>query len=239
MPARQSHCAVVWWAFDIATLWAAFHAFGGDVPPWPVIMMSYFVGMIANTLPIPQSTLSLPSTSSSVRIAGPPLPFSAPQLTVALEPVATYGPRPGDAVAQATVTCDVSTPVRVVGSITQGGLTATHTYASGTDPAQWCHPDAPLLAFVPAVDVSGTGTFGPGPATVSVEVYALFGPGDEPATDAAPLDLVDQVALASSIGELLQDPAATGLRATILRAIVTRFWQDPVFRTYWISLFAS
>ncbi len=45
--------AVAWWAFDISTLWAAFHAFGGDVPPWPVIVMSYFVGMIANTLPIP------------------------------------------------------------------------------------------------------------------------------------------------------------------------------------------
>jgi len=43
---------VLWWAFDIATLWAAFHAFG-EAPPWAVIVMAYFVGMIANTLPIP------------------------------------------------------------------------------------------------------------------------------------------------------------------------------------------
>ena len=45
--------AVMWWGFDIATLWAAFHAFGGDTPPWSVIVMAYYVGMIANTLPIP------------------------------------------------------------------------------------------------------------------------------------------------------------------------------------------
>jgi uncharacterized protein (TIRG00374 family) len=44
--------AVIWWGFDIATLWAAFHAFGTP-PPWSVIVMAYFVGMIANTLPIP------------------------------------------------------------------------------------------------------------------------------------------------------------------------------------------
>jgi uncharacterized protein (TIRG00374 family) len=43
---------LAWWGFDIATLWAAFHAFG-DAPPWSVIVMGYFVGMIANTLPIP------------------------------------------------------------------------------------------------------------------------------------------------------------------------------------------
>jgi uncharacterized protein (TIRG00374 family) len=44
--------AVAWWGFDIATLWAAFHAFG-EPPAWSVIVMSYYVGMIANTLPIP------------------------------------------------------------------------------------------------------------------------------------------------------------------------------------------
>jgi uncharacterized protein (TIRG00374 family) len=43
---------VMWWGFDVATLWAAFHAFG-EAPPWAVIVMAYFVGMIANTLPIP------------------------------------------------------------------------------------------------------------------------------------------------------------------------------------------
>ena len=44
--------AIAWWGFDIAVLWACFHAFGGS-PPKAVIVMGYFVGMLANTLPLP------------------------------------------------------------------------------------------------------------------------------------------------------------------------------------------
>ena len=44
--------AVAWWGFDIAVLWAAFQAFGGT-PSVAVIVVSYFVGMVANTLPFP------------------------------------------------------------------------------------------------------------------------------------------------------------------------------------------
>jgi uncharacterized protein (TIRG00374 family) len=44
--------AIAWWGFDVATLWAAFHAFG-TAPPIGVIVMAYFVGMLANVLPIP------------------------------------------------------------------------------------------------------------------------------------------------------------------------------------------
>jgi putative heme transporter len=44
--------AFVWWFCDIATLWACFHAFGA-APPDAVIVMAYFVGWIANTLPTP------------------------------------------------------------------------------------------------------------------------------------------------------------------------------------------
>jgi uncharacterized protein (TIRG00374 family) len=44
--------AIGWWGFDIAVLWACFHAFGA-APPQAVIVMSYFVGMLANTLPLP------------------------------------------------------------------------------------------------------------------------------------------------------------------------------------------
>ena len=44
--------ALAWWGFDIAVLWACFHAFGGS-PPKGVIVMSYFVGMLGNTLPLP------------------------------------------------------------------------------------------------------------------------------------------------------------------------------------------
>jgi putative heme transporter len=44
--------AVAWWGFDIAVLWASFHAFGA-APPVAVIVMGYFVGTLANTLPLP------------------------------------------------------------------------------------------------------------------------------------------------------------------------------------------
>ena len=44
---------VVWWGFDIAALWASFHAFGADPPPTAVIVLAYFVGMLGNTLPLP------------------------------------------------------------------------------------------------------------------------------------------------------------------------------------------
>ncbi len=41
-----------WWGFDIAVLWASFHAFGA-APPVAAIVMGYFVGTLANTLPLP------------------------------------------------------------------------------------------------------------------------------------------------------------------------------------------
>jgi putative heme transporter len=44
--------AVAWWGFDIAVLWSMFHAFG-SAPPFTVIWMAYFVGMLGNLLPLP------------------------------------------------------------------------------------------------------------------------------------------------------------------------------------------
>jgi uncharacterized protein (TIRG00374 family) len=44
--------ALGWWAFDIAVLWACLEAFG-DAPPAATITIAYFVGQLANTLPIP------------------------------------------------------------------------------------------------------------------------------------------------------------------------------------------
>jgi uncharacterized membrane protein YbhN (UPF0104 family) len=41
---------VAWWTFDIAVLWAAFHAFGAE-PPIFVITLGYFLGLIGNALP--------------------------------------------------------------------------------------------------------------------------------------------------------------------------------------------
>ena len=44
--------AIVYWAFDIATLWAGFRAFGAS-PPLAVVVLAYYVGQLANALPIP------------------------------------------------------------------------------------------------------------------------------------------------------------------------------------------
>lgn len=47
--------AIAWWGFDISVLWAMFHAFGagGSPPPFTVIWMAYFLGMLGNLLPLP------------------------------------------------------------------------------------------------------------------------------------------------------------------------------------------
>jgi uncharacterized protein (TIRG00374 family) len=44
--------AVAYWGFDIAVLWVGFRAFGG-APSVAVVVVSYFVGALANLLPIP------------------------------------------------------------------------------------------------------------------------------------------------------------------------------------------
>ena len=44
--------APAWWAFDAAVLWAMLHALGTP-PSLAVVVLAYFVGQVANTLPIP------------------------------------------------------------------------------------------------------------------------------------------------------------------------------------------
>jgi len=44
--------AVLFWAFQVAILWASFHAFGG-APPLAVLTQAFFVGMFGNLLPMP------------------------------------------------------------------------------------------------------------------------------------------------------------------------------------------
>jgi uncharacterized membrane protein YbhN (UPF0104 family) len=45
--------AIMWWGFDIACLGACFVAFGGDSPAVGILVVGYFVGTLANTLPLP------------------------------------------------------------------------------------------------------------------------------------------------------------------------------------------
>jgi putative heme transporter len=46
--------AIAYWAFDAAVVWAMLRAFGSP-PVLPVIALAYFIGQVANTLPIPGS----------------------------------------------------------------------------------------------------------------------------------------------------------------------------------------
>jgi uncharacterized membrane protein YbhN (UPF0104 family) len=44
--------AILFWAFQILVVWAAFRAFG-DAPPAAVLVQGFFVGMLGNLLPMP------------------------------------------------------------------------------------------------------------------------------------------------------------------------------------------
>jgi hypothetical protein len=44
--------ALAWWGFDAAVLWAMLHAFGAP-PALAVVVLGYFVGQVANTIPVP------------------------------------------------------------------------------------------------------------------------------------------------------------------------------------------
>jgi uncharacterized membrane protein YbhN (UPF0104 family) len=44
--------AFAWWGFDMAVLWAAFHAVGAP-PAISTLVLGYFLGQVANTIPIP------------------------------------------------------------------------------------------------------------------------------------------------------------------------------------------
>jgi uncharacterized membrane protein YbhN (UPF0104 family) len=46
--------AAAYWIFDMAVLWALLHAFG-STPSLPTVALAYFVGQLANTLPLPGS----------------------------------------------------------------------------------------------------------------------------------------------------------------------------------------
>ena len=46
--------AVAYWSFDAAVLWAMLHALGSR-PALPVVVLAYFGGQLANTLPVPGS----------------------------------------------------------------------------------------------------------------------------------------------------------------------------------------
>jgi putative heme transporter len=49
--------ALVWWGLDVAVLWAMLQALGAP-PSLAVVVLGYFVGQVANTLPVPGAVSS-------------------------------------------------------------------------------------------------------------------------------------------------------------------------------------
>jgi uncharacterized membrane protein YbhN (UPF0104 family) len=75
--------AVAYWGFQVAVLWASFHAFGQHVPGG-VVVMAYFLGMLGNLLPLPGGVGGVDGGMIGVLIA-----FEVPSGT-ALVAVLTY-----------------------------------------------------------------------------------------------------------------------------------------------------
>jgi uncharacterized membrane protein YbhN (UPF0104 family) len=82
--------AVAYWAFDAAVLWAMLHAFGSP-PVLPVIVLAYFVGQVANTVPIPGS---VSGGIAGVLIAFGVAPALAVPAVLAYRTIAVWLPTP-------------------------------------------------------------------------------------------------------------------------------------------------
>jgi uncharacterized membrane protein YbhN (UPF0104 family) len=87
--------AVAWWAFDLAVLWSMFQAFGAP-PPLAVAVVAYFLGTLANTIPLPGA---VSTTTVAVHVAfGLPLATVLPAV-LAYRAVALWLPAVGGTLA--------------------------------------------------------------------------------------------------------------------------------------------
>jgi uncharacterized protein (TIRG00374 family) len=83
--------AIVYWAFDIATLWAAFRAFGA-APQVSVVVLSYFIGQMASVLPIPGGIGSIEGGMLGVFIAFGVSGSTAALAVIAYSLISIWGP---------------------------------------------------------------------------------------------------------------------------------------------------
>lgn len=83
--------AAVWWIFDVAVLWACFHAFGAP-PDALVLAAAYFLGMLGNLLPIPGGVGGTEGGMTAVLAAsGVPLELALASV-VAYQVISSYLP---------------------------------------------------------------------------------------------------------------------------------------------------
>jgi uncharacterized membrane protein YbhN (UPF0104 family) len=104
--------AIAYWAFDAAVVWAMLHAFGSP-PVLPVIVLAYFVGQVANTLPIPGS---VSGGMAAVLIAFGVAPGLAIPAVLAYRAIAVWLPSPVAVAAVPALRATVRRWVREDGS---------------------------------------------------------------------------------------------------------------------------
>jgi uncharacterized membrane protein YbhN (UPF0104 family) len=82
--------AIAYWAFDAAVVWAMLHAFGAPAV-LPVVAIAYFVGQLANTLPIPGSVSG--GMAGVLILFGVPVGLALPSV-LAYRAIAVWLPSP-------------------------------------------------------------------------------------------------------------------------------------------------
>ena len=162
--------------------------------------------------------------------------FAEPQLSISVDPYATLKAGTDDVVAQATISCDIATPVSLFSDITQPDIQYRYVLNG-----QQCTPEEPLLAFLPSryawVDDADF-TLGTAGVTVTAFPQVSLDLNDPPGLDTeqtASVELIDYGLLLTAIQQQLADPANTDIREKVVRAIGLRVAQDPVFRAEFIA----
>src|SRR5437899_4384553 len=131
--------AIAYWAFDAAVLWAMLRAFGA-APVLPVIALAYFLGQVANTVPLPGS---VSGGMAAVLIAsGVPAELVVPAV-LAYRALAVWLPTPAAIAAVPALRATIARWGREDGRPAAGdGSTAAR--------AAWSASDSPLPALARA-----------------------------------------------------------------------------------------
>jgi len=131
--------AIAYWAFDAAVLWAMLRAFG-SAPALPVIALAYFLGQVANTVPLPGS---VSGGMAAVLIASGVAPELAVPAVLAYRALAVWLPTPAAIAAVPALRTTIARWGREDGRPAAGdGSTAAR--------AAWSASDSPLPALARA-----------------------------------------------------------------------------------------
>jgi uncharacterized membrane protein YbhN (UPF0104 family) len=127
--------APAWWAFDLAVLYATFSAVGTP-PPLAVLVLGYFVGQVANTIPVPGAASG--GMVGVLLAFGVPAEIALPSV-LAYRAIAIWTPAPFGAVALASLRR------RAAGWVLEDGTAGDTAVAAPAVPA----PTAPAGTSLP------------------------------------------------------------------------------------------